>query len=121
MTRAKDETREQRVAMEAVVDAYGSGERAMGWYYYLDGKMKVPFKARCRSVRSISALKVKDEVEVLGMAPEDECESEMFVWVRRAGERIAVPLAQLRPLSKDQETQEAVGDWLYWVDRGYEL
>jgi hypothetical protein len=24
-------------------------------------------------------------------------------------------------LSKDQETQEAVGDWLYWVDRGYEL
>ena len=25
--------------MEAVVDAYGSSERAMGWYYYLDGKM----------------------------------------------------------------------------------
>jgi hypothetical protein len=24
-------------------------------------------------------------------------------------------------LSKHQETQEAVGDWLYWVDRGYEL
>jgi len=53
--------------------------------------------------------------------PEEECESEMFVWVGRAGERIAVPLAQLRPLSKDQETQDAVGDWLYWVDRGYEL
>jgi hypothetical protein len=25
-------------------------------------------------------------VEVLGMAPEDECESEMFVWVRRGGQ-----------------------------------
>jgi hypothetical protein len=82
--------------------------------------MKVPFKARCRFARPISILKVK-EVEVLGMAPEDECEREMFVWVGRAGERIAVPLAQLRPLSKDQETQEAIGDWLYWVDRGYEL
>ena len=55
------------------------------------------------------------------MAPEEECESQMFVWVRRAGERIAVPLAQLQPMSKDQETREAVGDWVYWVDRGYEL
>ena len=121
MTRAKDEIREQRIAMEAVVDAYGSSERAMGWYYYLDGKMKVPFKARCRFARPISVLRAEEVVEVLGMAPEHECESEMFVWVGRAGERIAVPLAQLRPLSKVQETQEAVGDWLYWVDRGYEL
>jgi hypothetical protein len=119
MARAKDEIREQRITMEAVVDAYDSGERAMGWYYYLDGKMKVPFKARCRFARPISVLRVKEEVEVLGMAPEEECDSEMFVWVGRA--RIAVPLAQLQPLSKDQETQEAVGDWLYWVDRGYEL
>ena len=121
MARAKDEAREQRIVMEAVVDAYGSGERAMGWYYYLDGKMKVPFKARCRLTRPISLLKVKEEVEVLGMAPEEECESEMFVWVKTAGKRIAVPLAQLQPLSKDQETREAVGDWLYWVDREYEL
>ncbi len=69
--------------MEAVIDAYGSGERAIGWYYYLDGKMKVPFKARCRFVRSISILKVKEEVKVLGMAPEEECEREMFVWIER--------------------------------------
>ena len=64
----------------------------------------VPFKARCRFVRSISILKVKEEVKVLGMAPEEECEREMFVWIERAKQRIAVPLAQLRPLSKDQET-----------------
>jgi hypothetical protein len=83
--------------------------------------MKVPFKARCRSIRSISVLEVKDEMEFLGIASEEECECETFVSVRRAGERTAVPLAQPRPLSKDQETQEAVGDWLYRVDRGYEL
>ena len=121
MARERDEIREQRIAMEAVVDAYGSSERALGWYYYLDDKVKVPLKGRCRFARPLSILKVKEEVDVLGMAPETECESEMFVWVGRAGARIAVPLAQLRPMSKDQETQEAVGDWLYWVDRGYEL
>ena len=71
--------------MEAVVDAYNSGERAMGWYYYLDSKLKFPFKARCRLVRSISSLRVGEEVQVLGMAPEEECESEMFVWIARAG------------------------------------
>ena len=121
MACAKDEVREQRIVMEAVVDAYGSSERAMGWYYYLEGKMKFPFKARCRLARPISVLKVKEEVDVLGMAPEEECENEMFVLVGRDGGRIAVPLAQLQPMSKDQETGEAVGDWLYWVDRGYEL
>ena len=81
MARAKDDVREQRITMEAIVDAYDSGERAMGWYYYLDGKLKVPFKARCRIARPISLLKIGEEVEVLGMAPEEECETEMFVWV----------------------------------------
>ena len=121
MTRAKDEIREQRIMMEAVVDAHDSSERAMGWYYYLDDKLEFPFRARCRVARAISGLKVGEEVEVLGMAPEEECETEMFVWIGRAGERVAVPLAQLQALSKDRETQEGIGDWLYWVDRGYEL
>jgi Calcium binding len=97
MARAKDEIREQRITMEVIVDAYDSSERAMG-RYYLDGRMKVPCKARCRFVRPISVLKVKEEVEVLGMAPEEECDNETFVWVGRAGERIAVPLAQHRCL-----------------------
>src|SRR5258708_932014 len=75
--RAKeDNVREQRITMVAIVDAYGSGERAMGWYYYLDSKLNVPFKARCRSARPISVLKVGEQVEVLGMAPEEECETE---------------------------------------------
>ena len=52
MARAKDEAREQRIVMEAVVDAYDSGERAMGWYYYLDDKMKVPLQARTADLSS---------------------------------------------------------------------
>jgi hypothetical protein len=121
MARAKDAKREERIIMEVVVDAYGAVERAMGWYYYLDNKLKFPFKARSRFARPISILKVGDEVEVLDMSPEEECEREMFVWITRAGDRIAVPLAQLRSLSKDRDTQEAVDDWLYWVDIGYDL
>jgi len=48
------------------------------------------------------------------MPPEEEFDTEMFVWVRRAGERIAVPFGQLQPLSKDEETQEtaSVIEWI---------
>jgi len=69
--------------MEAVVDAYDSGERAMGWRYYLDGKMKVPSKTRCQS---ISVLKVEDEGKVLGMAAQ-EVVRERNVCLGSAGRR----------------------------------
>jgi hypothetical protein len=121
LARAEEAAREERIVMEIVVDAHDSGERAMGWYYYLDDRLNVPFQARCRRARPISPLKRGEKVRVTGMAPEEECEAEMFVWVERKGEKIAVPLAQLEPLSADRGTQEAVGDWHYWVDCGYEF
>ena len=34
----KDPIREDRIHNEAIVDAYGSGEKAMSWYYYLENK-----------------------------------------------------------------------------------
>jgi hypothetical protein len=67
--------REERISMEAVVDAYDSGERAMGWYYHLDRKIKVPFKARCRFARPISVLKVSIAVlpfQNMSSEPEQE-------------------------------------------------
>ena len=117
----QDEAREHRIAMEAVVDAYDEIERAMGWYYYLEGKLAVPFKARCMAKRAISPLKVGQVVNVLGMAPEEECESEMFVMISYADDSLAVPLAQLESMSKDQDTKEAVGDWHYWLAQGYQF
>lgn len=107
--------------MEVVVNAYNSEDRAMGWYYYLEEKLKVPFKARCESKREISPLRVGEEVEVLGMPSEAECDSEMFVQVRWRGRRLAVPLSQLKPLGVDATSREAIGDWHYWVSRGYEF
>jgi len=122
MARLKEnKAREHRIEMEAVVDAYNSDERAMGWYYYLEGRLRVPFRARCKSQRAVSPLRVREEVEVLGMAPEDECESEMFVRVRWRGRRVAVPLSQLEPVAVDSGTKQAVSDWHYWTGRGYEF
>ena len=117
----KDEAREHRISMEAIVDAYDSEEQAMGWYYYLDDKIQFPFEAKCTRERRVSPLNVGEHVQVLCMAPEDECMREMFVEIQWSDRTFGVPLAQLQPLNIDDETQEAIEDWHYWVDRGHEF
>ncbi len=105
----RDEEREERISMEIVVDAHDEEERAMGWYYYLEDTLNFPFLTRCISERAISPLRVGDEVEVVGMAPEDECEKEMFVETPWEHKRtLAVPLSQLKVVHGDEETQQAV-------------
>lgn len=118
---AKDEEREERISNEAIVDAYGPEEQALGWYYHLEMKMLFPFRARCITERLISPLRLGTKVEVTGMAPEDECEHEMFVLIWWDGRDLAVPLAQLDGVAVGDETREAIGDWRYWVARGYEF
>jgi hypothetical protein len=114
-----DEATEHRIEMEIVVDAYGEEERAMGWYCYLQDRLTFPFLARCIARRVTSPLKAGDEVEVLEMAPEEECEREMFVLMRWEREDLAVPLSQLEVIHADDRTEEAAGDWLYWSQKGY--
>ena len=122
MSRLKEnKARERRIEMEVVVDAYNESEQAMGWYYYLEERLKFPFKARCQSKRAVSPLRFGEELSVLGMAPEGECESDMFVRTKWDGRSMAVPLSQLEPLAADPQTKEAVADWHYWVGRGYEF
>jgi Calcium binding len=89
-----------------------------GWYYYLEEKLKFPFKARCKSKCAVSPLRVGEEATVLGMAPEEDCESEMFVRLKWGGRSMAVPLSRLEPVTADPSTIEAVADWHYWLDRG---
>lgn len=117
----RDPKREERIAMEVVVDCDDRHEVAMGWYYYLEDKLRFPFTATCIAQRAVSPLRVKDEVEVIGMPPEEECECEVFVaiqWDRPEG--LAVPLAQLKPIAEtDAQTKEAVADWHYWRSVGY--
>ena len=117
----RDEQREERITMEIIVDAYGPEEQAMGWYYYLEDRLRFPFPARCIARRAISPLLVGDEVEIVGMAPEEECEHEMFVLTRWERGSLAVPLSQLEGVAVDEHTRQAIEDWQYWVARGYEL
>ena len=118
----KDSEREERILMEIIVDAYGPEEQAMGWYYYLDEILQFPFTAVCHAKRAISPLLINDEVDILRMAPEEDCEKEMFVVTRWGKDGLAVPLAQLTPIdSTDFDTRQAVLDWLYWVGMGYRL
>ena len=107
--------------MEAIVDCYGPEEQAMGWYYHLEGKLTFPFLAWCNAQRAVSPLRVGDEVEIVGMAPEEECEHEMFVLTRWERGTLAVPLSQLEGLDVDEQTQQAIEDWHYWVARGHRL
>ncbi|MBN1509038.1 MAG: calcium-binding protein [Sedimentisphaerales bacterium] len=118
----KNAERERRIEMEIIVDANGPEEQAMGWYYYLEEKLQFPFTATCVAERAVSPLHKGDEVEILGMAPEKECQHEMFVMMRWERRGLAVPLSQVKPIAKtDEDTREAVADWLYWVDQGYRL
>lgn len=116
----REEERENRIIMEVVVDAYNESERAMGWYYYLENQIQFPFTATCIAARAISPLRVKNEVEVTGMADEGECEHEVFVTMLWENRNLAVPLSQLKPISNtSKETKQAVEDWHYWVRMGY--
>jgi Calcium binding len=117
----ESKARERRIEMQAVVDAYNESERAMGWYYYLEEGLKFPFKARCTSKRMASPLRIGEEVNVLAMAREEECESEILVRVRWHGRSVAVPLSQLKPLGAGATTSQVVGDWHYWLARGYQF
>ncbi len=116
-----NEEREQRIHMEIIVDAYGPDEQAMGWYYYLDDSLQFPILTTCVTRRATSPLRVGDQVEVVGMAPEEECEHEMFVLMPWERDTLAVPLSQLKFVTGDTQTQQAVEDWQYWTARGYQL
>ena len=91
----------------------------MGWYCYLEGKIQFPFQARCIVSKVVSPLRRGESVEVLRMAPEDACASDMFVLIRWQGRNMAVPLSQLAAIDPDESTEEAIGDWHYWVAQGY--
>ena len=92
MATKQNKAREDRIIMEIVVDAYNEQERAMGWYYYLENNLHFPFTAHCIAKRPVSPLKIGDEAEVGRMAPDSECEQEMFVMIRWKKDGLSLPM-----------------------------
>jgi hypothetical protein len=117
--RQRDPAREKRIHEEIIVDANGPEEQAMGWYYYLENKLRFPFHTRCIVSRVVSPLKKGETVEVLRMAPEESCFCDMLVLIRWHGRTMAVPLSQLVATDAVDDTVEAIADWHYWLDQGY--
>ena len=115
----KNSTREERIDYEIVVDAYGPEERAMGWYYYLDDKLRFPFHAKCTVSQVVSPLKKGETVEVLRLAPEENCTADMLVLIRWHHRNVAIPLSQLTAIDENESTNQALADWKYWVAQGY--
>jgi hypothetical protein len=72
--------RQDRIHNEAIVDAYGPEEKTMGWYYYLENRIRFPFQARCIATKLVSP-----PVEVRRLAPEDACSDDMLVLIRWQG------------------------------------
>lgn len=113
----EDHEREERIAMQIIVDAYNESEVRMGWYCYLEDKLAFPFQAACIVERGISPLELSERVTVLGMLDVDESDdlNEMMVEIELQDRRLGVPLAQLHGVKVDSVTAEAIGDWHYWV------
>ncbi|MBE9035528.1 calcium-binding protein [aff. Roholtiella sp. LEGE 12411] len=120
-----NENREHRIKTEIIIDAEDKEERAMGWYYYLDDTLNVPFMAKWAKKGRKSNTVEEKQVEVLGMAPDDECLKDMFVEVvypdGKDEDVFSAKLSEITAIDADSETQEALADWHYWLARGYKF
>lgn len=87
----RDEEREERIHDEAIIDAYGAEEQAMGWYYYLAETMTFPFQAKCIQEVRKSPLKLSEVVTVTDMVSGDDS-FEMLAEIEFMGRTMGVPL-----------------------------
>ena len=113
--------RDERIAMEILVDVYDETEEGMSWYVYLENRLSFPFQAVWLKNRAAS-LTDGIAIDVIGMAPEEDCTTDMLVEVRYQDEsgddEFALPLSAIQPIEADPDTQEAIADWHYWIDMG---
>lgn len=113
----RDEEREERIEMRIIVDAYTVKEQAYGWHAYLDDLMDFPFEGRCVTKREESPLKEGETVCVVGMSSTEPTLSQQYVTVEWMERELGVPLEQLEPIDVNDETEQAIEDWHYWLER----
>ena len=113
----RNEEREERIEMRIIVDAYTVEEQAYGWHAYLDDTMDCPFEARCVTEREESPLKEGETVRVVGMSSTEPTLSQQFVTVEWMNRELGVPLEQLEPIDASDDTEQAMADWHYWLER----
>jgi hypothetical protein len=107
--------REARIVDEIIVDAYTDDERAMSWYYHLEGELRFPFESECVKQWPISPLRKGEKIQITALAPAENCAHQILVLGRWNARSLSVPLAQLQPIGVDKATAQAIADWHYWV------
>ena len=117
----RDEVREHRITMEIIVDAYDEGERAMGWIMYL-GQAELPLPDPLhQGAKDIPLAGWRRGGSrrhgPRGRLPARDVRGDALEHRRT----FAIPLSQLKVVHGDGKTIQAVGDWHYWVERGYEF
>ena len=56
------------------------------------------------------------------MADVDDCDHDMYITVEFHDNELAVQLSQLEPIGElDDESREAICDWHYCCERGYQF
>ena len=105
--------REARIVDEIIVDAYTDEERAMSWYYHLEGELRFPFESECVKQWPISPLRKGEKIQITALAPAEDCAHQILVLGRCNGHSLSVLLAQLQPIGVDKATAQAIADWHY--------
>jgi hypothetical protein len=113
----RDEERDERIEMRIIVDAYTQDEQAMGWHIYLEETMDFPFEARCIDEQEVSPLKEGETVRVIGKPSPEPSLRQQFVTIEWNDREFGVPLSQLEPIEASDDTEQAVADWHYWLER----
>ena len=103
--------------MRVIVDTYTVEEQAYGWHAYLDDIMGFPFEAQCVTEKQESPLKEGETVRVVGMSSTEPTLSQQFVTVEWMDRELGVPLEQLEPIDASDDTERAMADWHYWLER----
>lgn len=112
-----DDDRDHRIEREIVADADTPTEQAAAWQAYLRDTLEFPFEARCTVERQSSPLDEGERLRVVGLSSLEPSLTQMFVTVVSGGREFAVPLSQLEPVEAESDTEEAVADWHYWLER----
>ena len=113
----EDPVRDERIAMEIVVDCYDSEEQFSGWHSYLEDNLNFPFEATWKSSEAGKG----EKVTVIGMGDFDYCFEalDMLVNIEYEGDELFEPLQELFDIvSEDEKTIEAIADWHYWINSG---
>jgi Calcium binding len=114
-----DQTREDRIIYEVIVDCYEEHEELMGWYYYMADNLEFPIKATVRLRLRGGAAEVK-KVDIVEVDKKSEEENPIrFGIVEDGGQRVTtISPEEIVGIGTSAENTEIINDWLYWHNFG---